>query len=61
MAQDLLPVYFAVGPGPNEITCPHCRTKAKTRVVRSWLRFCTKRHHCGACGEYLGVYRRPQL
>ncbi|KMY95827.1 uncharacterized protein LOC26526719 [Drosophila erecta] len=61
MAQDPKPLYFAVGPGPNDITCPYCRTKAKTRVVRSWLRCCTKRHHCGACGEYLGVYRRPQL
>ncbi|XP_037714586.1 uncharacterized protein LOC119550148 [Drosophila subpulchrella] len=61
MAQDPQALYFAVGPGPNEITCPYCRTKAKTRVVRSWLRCCTKRHHCGACGEYLGVYRRPQL
>lgn len=55
------PLYFAVGPNAREITCPYCKTLAKTRLVRSWLRCCTKRQYCGACGEYLGVYRRPQL
>ncbi|XP_023030628.1 uncharacterized protein [Drosophila tropicalis] len=61
MSEDLLPVYFAVGPTVNEITCPYCKVKAKTILKRSWLKCCTKRHHCGSCGEYLGIYRRPQL
>ncbi|TDG43031.1 hypothetical protein AWZ03_010553 [Drosophila navojoa] len=61
MVEELTPVYFAVGPNAREVTCPYCKVLAKTRVVRSWPHLCTKRHHCGACGEYLGVYRRPQL
>ncbi|XP_032590732.1 uncharacterized protein LOC116805053 [Drosophila grimshawi] len=61
MSEETRPVYFAVGPNVREISCPYCKVLAKTRLVRSWLRCCTKRHHCGACGEYLGVYRRPQL
>ncbi|XP_030387283.1 uncharacterized protein LOC115633914 [Scaptodrosophila lebanonensis] len=55
------PVYFAVGPKSHEITCPYCKVVGKTRLVRSLLRCCTKRHHCSSCGEYLGTYRRPQL
>ncbi|XP_017836728.1 uncharacterized protein LOC108595954 [Drosophila busckii] len=59
--QQPAPVYFAVGPSAREITCPYCHQLEKTILKRSWLHCCQQRHHCGACGEYLGVYRRPQL